>query len=191
MRARGARKQEILDAVVEHILANGVANLSLRTVAAASGTRARLLIYHFGSKERLVAEAMSALRGRIQASFSEMTGGRADSPGGIMRTFWKWATQKSNAHVLRVFFEVHILALSGSGPYAGYMKESVASWGKLVEASIPPHAGRARRQALARLVVDACDGMLLDFLSTGERRRIEEALEIFAVEIDRLAMEGD
>jgi AcrR family transcriptional regulator len=182
-----ARKREILNAIVEYIVEHGVSNLSLRTVAAAAGTKARLLIYHFGSKEKMVAEAMSALRDRVKEGFAKGPGARAETPGAILRAFWKRTVEKRNAKMMRVFFEVHALALTQKGPYSDYMRESFAVWGRMIEAAIPPHVPPARRQAIACLVVDAFDGLILDYLSTGDLRRTERALDIFATEIDRMA----
>ena len=180
------RKREILDAIVEYIVEHGASNLPLRTVAAATGTKARLLIYHFGSKEQMVAEAMAALRDRVQASFVKGAGRRAESPGAIVSRFWRMAVEKRNAKVMRVFFEVHALALTQKGPYADYMRQSFAIWGRMIDAAIPPHVAPARRQTIARLAVGAFDGLIMDYLSTGDLRRTEAALNLFAVEIDRI-----
>ena len=48
------RRDELLEATAAYLLRNGVAGLSLRPLAAAIDTKARLLIYHFGSKEQLL-----------------------------------------------------------------------------------------------------------------------------------------
>jgi len=45
------RKQELIEAIIAYLLAHGLADLSLRPLAAKSGTSSRLLIYHFESKE--------------------------------------------------------------------------------------------------------------------------------------------
>jgi AcrR family transcriptional regulator len=184
-----ARKEEILEAVIEYITKNGVAGLSLRPLAAATGTKARLLIYHFGSKEDLLAEAMAALRDRVQQAFAGAPGSQGAATAGILaRRFWRRATHKSNAGILRVFFEVLALALTNSGKYGHYMKGSAASWHRLFAASMPRHLTPARRKIFATLVVDTFNGLLLDYLVTGNLRRTTRALDIFAIEIDRLTL---
>ena len=48
------RKDELIESLIAYLLENGLADLSLRPLAAGTGTSARLLIYHFGSKEDLL-----------------------------------------------------------------------------------------------------------------------------------------
>ena len=51
------RRVKLLDEVADYILSNGLADLSLRPLATAINTSPRMLLYFFGSKERLIAEA--------------------------------------------------------------------------------------------------------------------------------------
>jgi AcrR family transcriptional regulator len=187
--APSARKREILAAVIEYITENGVANLSLRPLAAATGTKARLLIYHFGSKENLLAEAMAALRDHVQETFADAADSRkAATAGELARRFWRRATLKRNVGILRVFFEALALALTNGGKYGNYMKGSAASWHRLFAASLPTHLTPAHRKMYATLVVDTLNGLLLDYLVTGNLRRTTRALDIFAIEFDRLTL---
>jgi AcrR family transcriptional regulator len=187
MKAGGGRKEEILDAIVEYILRRGVGDLSLRPLAAATGTRARLLIYHFGSKEALIVEAMEAIQRRAQRSFlAALAGSRPPTPGGLARRFWAWATDEKNDGVARLFFELHGLALRGPRRYAAYSRESGVRWRSLVVEALPARWRAERREAFATLVAGAVDGLLLDYLSTGDIERTTRALDLFAAEIDRL-----
>jgi AcrR family transcriptional regulator len=188
MKAReGGRREEILSAVVRYILRHGVSDLSLRPLADATGTRARLLIYHFGSKEALIVEAMTHIRRRAQQSFLEATEGLQPlTPGGLARRFWAWATDRKNAGVARLFFEVHGLALQSPRKYASYSRESAATWRKMVAQALPRRFRPKRREAIATALVGALDGLLLDYLSTGDLERTTLALNLLADEIDRL-----
>src|SRR5437588_11165036 len=49
-------RDRLLDAAIDHVAQNGLGDLSLRGLAAALGTSHRMLIHHFGSKERLWVE---------------------------------------------------------------------------------------------------------------------------------------
>ena len=64
------RKAELLDAVLEDLVAHGVANASLRPMAARLGTSPRMLMFHFTSKEQLVREALERLHARLQSSLA-------------------------------------------------------------------------------------------------------------------------
>ena len=54
-------RNKILAAISSHLLETGVAGASLRPMAAAANTTDRLLIYHFGNKEKLLFEVMEQL----------------------------------------------------------------------------------------------------------------------------------
>lgn len=57
MTATTERKQDILKAAIELILAEGVANFTIRKVADAAGISTGLVLYHFETKERLIEQA--------------------------------------------------------------------------------------------------------------------------------------
>ena len=56
------RRPELLAGAVEYILDNGVAELTLRPLAEALGVTHATLLRHFGSKEELVKEVITAIR---------------------------------------------------------------------------------------------------------------------------------
>ena len=69
-RGAGGRKAQLLDAAIRYLTRHGVADLSLRPLGKAIGTSARLLVFHFGSKERLLRDVLDAVQARLQASFA-------------------------------------------------------------------------------------------------------------------------
>lgn len=75
---KSERRADLLNASIEYLLENGVADLSLRPLAAKVGSKARLLVYHFGSKDALLTEAMLVIRERLQKNFAESVGSDRD-----------------------------------------------------------------------------------------------------------------
>ncbi|MGV9292330.1 TetR/AcrR family transcriptional regulator [Streptomyces sp. NPDC003719] len=55
----GERREELLRAAIEQISARGVAALRIADVAAALGVSSALVLYHFSTKEKLVAAAFT------------------------------------------------------------------------------------------------------------------------------------
>jgi len=166
-----------------------VADLSLRPLAAKVGSKARLLIYHFGNKDSLVAEAMIVVRDRVQRAFATVVGnGRERAPSQIMRAFWLWATSRQHERYLRLFFEVHGLALQKSAPYGQYLEGAVTSWVEMMASVLPAKMSRQRRQALATLAVSTVVGLLLDYLSSRNKKRTSDALDSFASNFDALLL---
>lgn len=59
-----ARKAVLLENLIAYLIRHGVADVSLRPMAAAVGTSARLLIFHFGSRERLLVAVLDEMQAR-------------------------------------------------------------------------------------------------------------------------------
>jgi len=172
------RRQQLLEATVDYLLENGAGALSLRPLAAAIGTKARLLIYHFGSRDVLISSALSVLLRRIQLAFLEM-----HSEAKLDRTllgFWHWATDKPNEPYLRLLFEVHGLAIRDPKRYGQYLSGAIESWKTLIADRLDKRRMTARRrEEMATLIIAVVDGLLLDYLATGERERTTRALTAF------------
>ena len=159
------RREELLEATLEYILRHGVADLSLRPLAAATGTKARLLIYHFGSRQQLLAEAMERVRMRVQDGFVET---------GELLSFWKWATDKKHQRYVRLIFEVQGLAMLQPKTYGAYLRGSLQNWIAFLEKKY----GKSR----ATLMVATFDGLLLDYFVTGDLARTTRSLRLFLKE---------
>src|ERR1043165_5394590 len=93
------RRRELVERSLDYLLDHGVADLSLRPLAAAVGTSARLLVYHFGSKEGLLMAAMDELRVRVQASFRAVTASASARHSSPLDAFWKWATDRKSTRL--------------------------------------------------------------------------------------------
>ena len=56
-------KETLLPLLAAHVLEHGLGQASLRPLAVAAGTSDRMLIYHFGNKEALMADLLGYLAG--------------------------------------------------------------------------------------------------------------------------------
>ena len=173
------RRSELLRKIVDELLDRGAADLSLRPLAERVGSSARLLIYHFGSKEQLVADALTEVRRRIQASL----GARAAQVGpaslrALVMMVWDWAVEPENHGYFRLLFEVDGLTLFDRISFSEEVrKANSAVWIALIEraAARLPREG-ALFAAHATLIMGAIVGLLQEFLSTGEREKTTAAL---------------
>ena len=171
------RKRELLDALIGYLVKHGLADLSLRPIAAEIGTSARLLIFHFGSKERLLLEVLGEMQVRLQASFTKLLSAK---PGArrvpLLRAFWDWAIADENYGYHCLLYQLQILAAQDPATYARFLKGNSMSWLKLVQPALPPSQ---QTQAFATLYGAVFDGLFIEFMSTGDRRRTTKALEEF------------
>jgi AcrR family transcriptional regulator len=188
-RRKSERRADLLDASIEYLLEHGVADLSLRPLASKVGSKARLLVYHFGSKEALVTEAMIVVRDRVQQNFAALVkNGQGRKPSQTIRDFWDWAISKEHERYLRLFFEVHGLALQKPKRYGRYLEGAVTSWVEMMASVLPANLLATTRRTLATLAVSTVVGLLMDFLASGDKRRTSDALDQFASSFDPLLL---
>jgi AcrR family transcriptional regulator len=171
-------RDRLLQSCLTYFLRQGVANLSLRPLAAAVGTSARMLLHYFGSKEALIAEVMEQVQSRLQASFKELLAARSDGPRtNPLPKFWKVLSRKENQPSLRLLFEVQMLALQNPRRYRRYLTRTSVTWRGLIEQALPAKRKDAVNATLHNAVID---GLLLELLSTGDLRRTSRALMLFS-----------
>ncbi len=170
------KRDELVARSLDYFLAHGVAGLSLRPLAAEVGTSARMLVYHFGSKEGLVTAVMDEVRSRVQRSFVEAVGNEGRTADRAMQSFWKWILAPRNLPLLRLLVEVQVLAAQDPGRYAHYLEGTSSSWLALIEEALPPSKDR---RIIATLCAAVIDGLLLEVISTGDVRRTTKALKLF------------
>ena len=83
------RPDALLDSIVAYLTAHGVADVSLRPLARAVHSSPRVLLYYFGSKEALVARALSRLRERQRGTFDRLKNRTGLSPREACRAIWR------------------------------------------------------------------------------------------------------
>ena len=172
-----SRKQQLLDRLITYLVRHGPADLSLRPMAAEIGTSARLLIFHFGSKELLLAETLEEIQARLKRSFARLQAAPPDPrAGSLLRTFWNWAVAEENIHQLRLLYQLQVLAAGESSPAAEFLARNSREWLAIIQSAQPKSE---RSAAQATLLAAVFDGLFLELMCTGDRRRTTRALEAF------------
>jgi len=168
-------RERLLAAAVRHALDAGIADLSLRQIAAALGTSHRMLIYHFGSREGLLVAITQAVEEQQRAALLESGTTPQDA-----RRFWEHLSDPAMWPQERLFFELYASALRGRPGTQGLLDGIVESWvAPIAAALIKAGADESTARADARLGVAVVRGLLLDLLATGDRAGTTEAYERF------------
>lgn len=181
------RQVELLGAIVDFLLRHGVSDLSLRPLAEGVGTSARLLIYHFGSKENLLAQALDEVRARVIVALATLgqTAPATDMPMALTR-FWQWATHPDNQGYFRLLFELDGLAMFDRVTLPiGTRQQGTMLWIDRIEALLRhfhPQVLDPRPQAT--LIAAALSGLLQDRLSTGDHERSAAAFSRLLMWLD-------
>lgn len=94
----------------------------------------------------------------------------------VLRTFWDWIIHPKNLAHMRLLFEVQALAVQNPDKYAHYLEGTSSNWLDLIESSLPPSK---EKRYVATLCAAVIDGLLLEYLSTGDKVRTTKALVVF------------
>jgi AcrR family transcriptional regulator len=168
-------------AVATYILEHGLANLSLRPLAAATGTSARMLLYHFGSKERLIAEAMAEIRARQRKLVEERVRRRpAASLAELFEFAWSWVSDSRHEPYLRLFLELLGRGIRRDPHFQEFARTTFEDWICVIQSRLEKEgrpAGAARASAI--LAVATVRGLALYYLATKDRRGARLALRAF------------
>jgi AcrR family transcriptional regulator len=172
------RREEILEKIVDALLTDGVAHLSLRPLAEAAGTSARLLIYHFETKEKMLRCALAIVRARVQASLREEAArGLPATPQAVLLMFWEWATDDVNQRYFRLLFEVDGLSMHKK---PGFSKEfhdaGTPVWLQMIDQSAKNLPAHSNAEGRSTLIMAAMNGLMQDLFTTGDRARAEAGL---------------
>ena len=169
-------RERLLAAAVDHALDTGIADLSLRQLAAAIGTSHRMLLYHFGSRQGLLAAVTQAVEDQQRAALLESGTTTAHD----VRQSWQRLSDPQLWPQERLFFELYAYALRGRPGTEGFLDGIVESWAAPVaDALVKAGADERTARADARLGVVVVRGLLLDLLATGDRAGVTEACERF------------
>ncbi|MET8133009.1 TetR/AcrR family transcriptional regulator [Streptomyces sp. NPDC005251] len=118
-----AKRLDLINRVRAYLIRNGLADLSLRPLARALGTSDRMLLYYFGTKEGMVAEALALderrplLRARDMLEATDST----RDPAGVRRFMeetWQQFRAPGLRPALRLYVEIMAASLihSDGGP---------------------------------------------------------------------------
>ena len=173
-------RERLLDGAIDYVAQHGLADVSLRTLAAALGTSHRMLIHHFGSKERLWVEIVRTVEAR-QRELLGQTLPDADQPvAEAMRAWWKHISDPSLWPNERLFFEIYGQALQGRAHTTELLDGIVDDWlDPVTEINVALGVPRDLARAHARLGVAVTRGLLLDLLATRDTSGVDAAMEAF------------
>ena len=174
------RRAALLRGAVLHVLAEGLADLSLRPLAEALGTSARMLVYYFGSKEQLILDVLAAVRRQKHADIEALS--REDS----LRGYWNWASSAEGRRYLRLVYEVYGLSVRDAGRFGPFLSEETAEELAFIRGLYKgSRLSESQRDALATYAFAAVRGFELDLVATGDVSRINAAFDLFEADLAR------
>jgi len=168
-----AIRAKLLEEVVDYILKRGLTDLTLRPLAAALDTSPRMLLYFFGSKERLIAEALSQARTREQEEWTRLLSTRGKRRDRLALAWEVWSSEE-NKWFLWFFFEVYALAMRNRKRFPGFLERMVKDWLSFFEQAVAAAGVEPERVTpLATFILATIRGLHLDLLATDEKDRVD------------------
>ena len=183
------RRTELLDACYGYLLEHGLTGLSLRPLAAATGTSPRVLLYLFGSKDELLRQLLARARheqvGMMAAVLAEPTnatnptnaaGTAGDGFDALTESLWTFLSAPEQRPMVRLTYEAFLLSLTHNpGPWAGFAAEAARDWLDLLVRAQPPGTPPALAETRATRALALIRGLLLDLLACGDDDRVRTA----------------
>lgn len=170
-------REALLERIIEWFTDHGVLDTSMRTLAAGVGTSNRMLNYHFGSRDDLLAAVIeqvclaeeSALQAYLDASADPFAAGAA---------YWEHAAITARTFA-PLFYELSAHAMHGK-PYADRLRTILTtSWLHAFTEGFARVTNPAQAHRLAHLSLAVGRGVLFELALTDDRAIADASIADF------------
>ncbi|MDX6231411.1 MAG: hypothetical protein QOH68_362 [Nocardioidaceae bacterium] len=174
------RRGELLSALTEYVLDNGIRGLSLRPAAHAVGVTHATLLRHFVSKEDLLLEVVDTVRRDFLTQlWADVDLQSAQSTHDLMRTAWRRLKEPREQRQFLLLFEVIGDAARQPESVGRLSQTIIQDWLEPIERTLVQDGwDSAQASAVATLLLAQVRGLQLDLLVSGDRRRADIAFEL-------------
>jgi AcrR family transcriptional regulator len=177
-------KQRLLDACTDHALEHGLPD-QLEPLAVASGTSARMLIYHFGTRDALLRAVLANARQRQLDSWTELLQARPNEPYPVtLERAWATMAGPDGQPYLRMFGQLRQNTEQLLWP--DFRRQATTDWLPPLEEGL--HS--IGRPELATLLLAVIRGLLMDLDATSDTARTEQAFHLFLLTIQTSSGSG-
>lgn len=180
-------RARLLERVADHVLAHGATDLSLSELARAVGSNNRMLLYHFGSKEEVLGQAILVAFTRFPHLHGALV--RLAEDAGPLRgrllAAWQGIAHEANLPFLALFFQSFGVALYHPERNEELLGSMGAEWVDAVRAVLE-REGVDEPLAVATEIVAVWRGLQFALLSGTDRAVLDAT---FAGYVDRLPID--
>lgn len=163
-------RDALLGRIVAEVAANGLGDRSLRDLATAVGSSHRMLLYHFGSRDGLVAAIVALVEAEQRALMTDDVPAGASAADVILRV-WARVSAPEVRPLVRLFFE--------TVAYAGREGTDLTSAWLDDAAQVAARLGIPADPVGTRLGVALMRGLLVDVVTGGDMEAATAAVERF------------
>lgn len=180
------RRDDLAEQATDYVLEHGLIGLSLRPLAAALGTSDRMLIYHFGSKDALIAEVIVRSTTRSVRVIESLPAAR--TVRSAVTRLWQALVDPELDRCQRVYIQAAALGILGADPYRKAIARSDDEWTAAVrEYLVASGANPRRAPRVAELVDAALMGLHLSLPVADEAKQLDAAVRDLAATAQRIS----
>ncbi len=176
------RRQELLDRIVEYLAENGVAQATLRPMAASLDVSINRLVHHFGSKEALLTAALArSIEQQIAVQDVWLKRSPRLTQAELYYKWWRWMNAApANLALVRLNYEAATLDTSVTGLAGEVRADQIGVWRHDTEQRLVAE-GMSIQQAAeeASLIKATFTGLVMDLFATGDKKRLTRAMNSF------------
>ncbi|MGO2519468.1 MAG: TetR/AcrR family transcriptional regulator [Microbacterium sp.] len=173
----GSPRDYLLQRATSHLAQHGIGDASLRTIATALGTSHRMLIYHFGSRDGLLAAVVERLQRDQQAILDQLV---LRTEGELSDAAWRFWTAMVDADAVGpLLFELSAPAMRGAA-WADTFRASSATWtSHLAALQIESGQPAESAESTAKMTMALVRGALWELGITGDRSAADATVRAF------------
>jgi len=169
--AHAARRSALTDQLASFALRNGL-GASVRRLAAHHRTSDRMLLYYFGTKEKLLVAVLERISERLDAILQRFSSPSATSPGRFLAEALRLLANPQTAPFMRLWSEVIARGARGEHPYRNVAARIISDWLRWIEARIRLPGDKSRREQAASILAAVEGATLLEMTSPGSTKGV-------------------
>jgi AcrR family transcriptional regulator len=181
-------RRALLEQVVDYLATNGLAQTTLRPMAASLDVSINRLMHHFGSKEELIAAALSrAIDRQIDVQRKWLLRSPRLTQVDLYRRWWKWiCASPQNLALVRLNYEAATLEPEVTGLAGDVRADQIGVWRHDVEQRLVGEGLKPGQAVVeASLIKAMFTGLVMDLFATGDKRRLTQGLEVWLSRLQR------
>ena len=128
-----AKKTQIIQAITQYLIEDGLSDIGLRKLAAMAGTSDRMLIYYFETKDALIGAVLHSIAAGFVGQLDLLLGQHKRSRTVLLEELLALGNSPQFYAVIQLWFEVVGLAARGQEPFLTNATEIAANWLQWIE----------------------------------------------------------
>ena len=168
MSIRDDQRERVVERLAAHLLETGLAQTSLRQLAAAAGVSDRMLLYYFADKVELLSAVLARIAASATVGLGEaMPDGQTFTPAQFILRATEVTARPEMRRFMRLWIAVIAAAAKGEEPFVSISAQIVAGFQQWGEARLELPVG-ADRAGLALAMIAVIDGLAVVEICSGE-----------------------